>query len=329
MPIRIKGKSVHRRCTIRITPRKRSAARGRRAHLNPLRRRETGKIYCETPTEISQLDERDYLLMDNLGLFPAVKKYFSNVKKYSPAVEISNRMRGDTDCKSVPAGASLVDVMKPNKISSLLIMKTLILFISCIFLTMPAYCQKDTARLEQQVINRAIKGSLGVEYINADHSAVNGKIFIARTPISPITYLFPPQVPDSSEYGIISYYSKYIDNVMYENFKKNNETSIEIDETDFDEYIISFTKQEDAKQFLNSELDDEGQSKKLGELLGDITVTVISRPGFNEEHNKALVYIAIMRSAPDEWGLYGIGGGYYIYEKTADGWELLDMVLLG
>ena len=194
---------------------------------------------------------------------------------------------------------------------------------------MPAHCQKDTVRLEQQVINRVIKGSVGIEYINAEHSAVNGKIFIARMPISPITYLFPPQVPDSSEYRIISYYSKYIDNVMYENFKQNNKTSIEIDETDFDESIISFTKQKDAKQFLNPELDDEAQSKKFGQLLGDIAVTVISRPGFNEEHNKALVYIATMRSTPDKWGSYKKSGMYYIYEKTADGWELLDIVVLG
>jgi len=194
---------------------------------------------------------------------------------------------------------------------------------------MPALCQKDTARIEQQVINCAIKGSVGIEYINAHHSAVNGKIYIAKTPVSPITYLFPPQAPDSLEFSIISHYSKYIDTVMYKNFKQNNKTSIEIDETDFDEYIISFTKKEDAKQFLNPELNDETQSKKLGELLGNITVTVISRPGFNEEHNKALVYISVMRSTPDEWGSYGKGGRYYIYEKTADGWGLLDIVGLG
>ena len=208
-------------------------------------------------------------------------------------------------------------------------MKTLILFISCIFLTMPVRCQVDTVQLEQQVINQAIKGSIGIEYINADRSAVNGKIFIAKTPISPITYLFTPQVPDTSEYHIISYYSKYIDNVMYENFKQNNKTSIEIDETDFDEYIISFTKQEDAKQFLNPKLDNKAQSKKLGELLGDKYVTVISRPGFNKEHDRALVRITIMKSTADEWGFYEKGGIYYIYEKTADGWKFLDVVILG
>ena len=116
---------------------------------------------------------------------------------------------------------------------------------------------------------------------------------------------------------------------MYENFKQNNKTSIEIDETDFDEYIISFTKQKDAKQFLNSELDDETQSKMLEKLLGNRAVTVISRPGFNAEHDKALVYVAVMGSTADEWGSYRKGGTYYIYKKTADGWELLDIVAPG
>lgn len=195
---------------------------------------------------------------------------------------------------------------------------------------MPAvYCQKDITRLEQQVINLAIKGSLWVEYINDDHSSVNGKIFIARIPISPITYLFPRPVPDSSEYRIISHYSKYVDSVMYDNFKQNNKVSIEINEADFDEYIINFTTQEDARQFLNPELDDEAQSKKLGELLKVRGITVISRPGFNEEHNRALVYISTMSSVSDEWGSYTRGGYYHVYEKTADGWKLLDIIIFG
>ena len=223
---------------------------------------------------------------------------------------------------------SHIGVLKPNKNSNLLIIKILILFILYIFFTMPAQCQEDTALIEQQVIKQAIKGSRSVEYINADHSAVNGKIFIVKTPVSPITYLFPPQVQDSLEYSIISYYSKCIDVVMYENFKQNNKTSIDIEEADFDKYVISFIKKEDAKQFLNSKLNDETQCKKLGELIKG-SITVISRPGFNSEHNKALVKITIMNSIPDQFGFYKQGGVYEIYEKTANSWKLLDIVTLG
>ena len=117
-------------------------------------------------------------------------------------------MNKETNKKNRKAwNKTIVSYQKVRKLSlheGLKIMKILFLFISCTFLSVPAHCQKNTAQLEQQVINRAIKGSMGVEYINADHSAVNGKIFIARTLVSPVTYLFPPQVPDSSEYHIIS-----------------------------------------------------------------------------------------------------------------------------
>lgn len=178
-----------------------------------------------------------------------------------------------------------------------------------------------------EVIKSSVKGTLGINYINSDHTSINGKTFRGQVPINITTY-YDRLFPDSIAYGIISGYSEYIDRDMYDDFLSKNEVSIVIDTTGFDDYDIVFTKLEDARKFMDHQLDEKAQSKKLMELMGDVTISIVSRPGFNKLKDKALIYESIKHASPDEYGSY-ISGIFFIYEKKEDSWSLLDIVILG
>jgi len=93
---------------------------------------------------------------------------------------------------------------------------------------------------------------------------------------------------------------------------------------------MKFTSWEEINQIINPDLDYESQCKKLKELFGKTTMIVVSRPGINQEGNKAMVHTTIMYSDPDrEFGGYSWSGYYIFYIKKNGQWERADFVALG
>lgn len=183
---------------------------------------------------------------------------------------------------------------------------------------------KDSDYLfEQKIIRNTIKGSMGVEYINEDHSSVNGKTYIGRIPISSTTFLF-----EHPDYEILKIYSKYVDKDMYDDLIERNKSSIVIDSTGYDEYIIHFMDKEQTKLFQDHKLDEETQNKILFEIVGNTSVTISSRPGFNKSRTLALVNILNMYPVPCTFGPpYAMHGYYKIYQKKEEEWEFVDMII--
>lgn len=214
--------------------------------------------------------------------------------------------------------------------------KVYLILIAIIWANYNSYAQRNsTAKeeflIEQELINLSVKKNMGIEYINEGHATKNGKIFISKIPINITTYLSNRPVKESREYECIAGYSNDIDIDMYQDFIERNKTSISIDTVKhYNEYIIQFTSLEQAEAYTNPKLNAEEQAKVLFDFFGKSGIVLISRPGFNKDRTRAIIYVSYKASYMNEHAFnYNRGGTYYIYEYTDKGWKYKDSVLLG
>ncbi|MDR2146597.1 MAG: hypothetical protein LBE91_09095 [Tannerella sp.] len=190
---------------------------------------------------------------------------------------------------------------------------------------------EDLKKSEDTIIKNAIETGVFVE-LNADNTSpkkykINGIVSLGTGLLK--TAMGGSSVEESHNYEHITHYNNLVDRELYNDFLQKNKSPIEIDTIDFEDYQVQFASLEKVHQILDSHLEDRDQSEKLKQLFGKTMMIVVSRPGIGHDGTKAMIYLALMFSEADEFGIYGPSGYYIIYGKKNGNWKIIDYVLFG